>query len=124
MIRIFSILPLIENRSLKVNAGTSCFKTAFPAELLEQFDSGPMTAEAVMAEVVGWHARPLERMYPAVFFDTLRVKVREEASVRNKAIDLVLAVRTAAVVHLPRNETPPDKRHCANAKPSRRSVLY
>jgi putative transposase len=48
--------------------------------------------DAVMAEVGAWQARPLEPMYPVVFFDALRVKVREDAVVRNKAIYLALGV--------------------------------
>ena len=45
-----------------------------------------------MAEVTAWQARPLEPMYPVVFFDALRVKIREDAVVRNKAIYLALGV--------------------------------
>jgi transposase-like protein len=41
--------------------------------------------DAVMAEVGAWQARPLEPMYPVVFFDALRVKIREDAVVRNKS---------------------------------------
>ena len=48
--------------------------------------------DAVMAEVTAWQARPLEAMYPVVFFDALRVKIREDAVVRNKAIYLALGV--------------------------------
>jgi transposase-like protein len=48
--------------------------------------------DAVMAEVAAWQARPLEPLYPVVFFDALRVKMREEAVVRNKAIYLALGV--------------------------------
>jgi transposase-like protein len=48
--------------------------------------------EAVMAEVTAWQARALEPMYPVVFFDALRVKIREDALVRNKAIYLALGV--------------------------------
>ena len=48
--------------------------------------------DAVMAEVSAWQARPLEPMYPVVFFDALRVKIREDAVVRNKAIYLALGV--------------------------------
>ncbi len=48
--------------------------------------------DAVMGEVTAWQARPLESMYPVVFFDALRVKIREEAVVRNKAIYLALGV--------------------------------
>ena len=48
--------------------------------------------DAVMAEVTAWQSRPLESMYPVVFFDALRVKIREDAVVRNKAIYLALGV--------------------------------
>ena len=48
--------------------------------------------DAVMAEVTAWQSRPLDPMYPVVFFDALRVKVREDAVVRNKAIYLALGV--------------------------------
>jgi putative transposase len=48
--------------------------------------------ESVMAEVTAWQSRPLEPMYPVVFFDALRVKIREEGVVRNKAIYLALGV--------------------------------
>ena len=48
--------------------------------------------DAVMAEVTAWQGRPLEPMYPVVFFDALRVKIREDAVVRNKAIYLALGV--------------------------------
>ena len=48
--------------------------------------------DAVMTEVTAWQSRPLEVMYPVVFFDALRVKIREEGVVRNKAIYLALGV--------------------------------
>jgi len=48
--------------------------------------------DAVMAEVSAWQGRPLEPMYPVIFFDALRVKIREDAVVRNKAIYLALGV--------------------------------
>jgi len=48
--------------------------------------------DAVMEEVGAWQARPLEPMYPVIFFDALRVKIREDAVVRNKAVYLALAV--------------------------------
>lgn len=43
-------------------------------------------------EVTAWQARPLEVMYPVVFFDALGVKIREEAVVRNKAVYVALGV--------------------------------
>ena len=48
--------------------------------------------EEVAEEVTAWQNRPLESMYPVVFFDALRVKIRDEGVVRNKAVYLALAV--------------------------------
>src|SRR5262249_4926891 len=48
--------------------------------------------DGIVAEVTAWQSRPLETMYPVVFFDALRVKIRDEATVRSKAIYLALAV--------------------------------
>lgn len=48
--------------------------------------------DAVFEEVAAWQTRPLEPMYPVVFFDALRVKIRDEAVVRSKAVYLALAV--------------------------------
>ena len=48
--------------------------------------------EAVISEVSAWQSRPLERMYPVVFFDALRLKIRDEAVVRSKAVYLALAI--------------------------------
>jgi putative transposase len=48
--------------------------------------------DAVMGEVTGWQSRPLERLYPVVMFDALRVKIRDEGVVRNKAVYLALGV--------------------------------
>jgi putative transposase len=49
--------------------------------------------DAVLAEVTAWQSRPLEPMYPVIFFDALRVKIREDNVVRNKAVYLALGVR-------------------------------
>ena len=48
--------------------------------------------DSIVEELTAWQSRPLEPMYPVVFFDALRVKIREEATVRSKAIYLALAV--------------------------------
>ena len=48
--------------------------------------------DGVLEEVREWQGRPLERLYPIVFLDALRVKVRDEGLVRNKAIYLALGV--------------------------------
>jgi putative transposase len=49
--------------------------------------------DAVLEEVAAWQARPLEPVYPIVFFDALRIKVRDEGVVRNKAVHIALGVR-------------------------------
>ena len=49
--------------------------------------------DRVLAEVTAWQSRPLEAVYPVVFFDALRVKIREDNVVRNKAVYLALGVR-------------------------------
>ena len=48
--------------------------------------------DAVLDEVAEWQNRPLDICYPLVFFDAIRVKVRDEGFVRNKAIYLALGV--------------------------------
>jgi transposase-like protein len=46
----------------------------------------------VMAEVTAWQQRPLERCYPVIVFDALRVKIRDEGVVRTKAVYLALGI--------------------------------
>lgn len=48
--------------------------------------------DAVLSEVSAWQSRPLESMYPVIFFDALRVKIREDNVVRNKAVYLALGI--------------------------------
>lgn len=49
--------------------------------------------DEVLAEVEQWQLRPLEAMYPVVYFDALRLKIRDEGAVKNKAVYLALGVR-------------------------------
>src|SRR5918999_4722514 len=51
--------------------------------------------DAVLDEVAEWQNRPLEALYPLVFLDAIRVKVRDEGTVRNKAVHVALGVRPA-----------------------------
>jgi transposase-like protein len=55
-------------------------------------DLSSSVTEAVTAEIAAWQTRPLEPMYPVVFFDALRVKIRDEATVRTKAVYVALGV--------------------------------
>lgn len=47
--------------------------------------------DAVLDEVREWQSRPLDAVYPIVFFDALRVKIRDEGLVKNKAVYVALA---------------------------------
>ena len=49
--------------------------------------------DAVLDEVTEWQNRPLEALYPLIFFDAIRIKVRDEGTVRNKAVYVALGVR-------------------------------
>jgi putative transposase len=51
--------------------------------------------DAVLEEVREWQNRPLDAVYPVVFFDALRVKIRDEGLVRNKAVYVALAITAA-----------------------------
>jgi len=49
--------------------------------------------DAVLDEVSAWQSRPLESTYAVVFFDCLRVKIRDEGTVKNKAVYLAIGMR-------------------------------
>jgi transposase-like protein len=46
--------------------------------------------DEILPELQGWQQRPLERVYIAVAFDALRVKIRDEGLVQHKAVYLAL----------------------------------
>ena len=48
--------------------------------------------DAVLEEVREWQSRPLDPVYPVVFFDALRVKIRDEGMVKNKAVYVALGL--------------------------------
>jgi transposase-like protein len=50
--------------------------------------------DAVLDEVREWQSRALDRMYPLVIFDALRVKIRDADSrtAKNKAVYVALGV--------------------------------
>src|SRR4051795_13670925 len=49
--------------------------------------------DAILDEVAECKDRPLEALYPLVFLDAIRVKIRDEGTVRNKAVYVALGVR-------------------------------
>ena len=48
---------------------------------------------AVLEEVAAWQSRALDSTYAIVFFDALRVKIRDEGLVSNRAVYLAIGVR-------------------------------
>ncbi len=48
--------------------------------------------DEVHEELREWRSQPLEAVYPIVYFDALRVKIREEGLVQNKAVHLAIGV--------------------------------
>jgi putative transposase len=49
--------------------------------------------DAVLEEVAAWQSRALDSTYAIVFFDALRVKIRDEGLVSNRAVYLAIGVR-------------------------------
>jgi putative transposase len=56
--------------------------------------------DAVAAEVAEWQSRPLEALYPVMFFDALRVKVRDQGTICNKAVYLALGITPDGRKHI------------------------
>jgi putative transposase len=56
--------------------------------------------DEVLEEVKAWQTRPLDEVYPIVYVDALMVKVRDGATVRNKACYLVVGVDCDGVKHV------------------------
>ena len=49
-------------------------------------------ADAVIENCTAWQNRPLEPVYARIYFDALRVKIRDEGLVRNKAVYLAIGI--------------------------------
>ena len=77
-------------RGMTVREIQGFLKEMYGTEVAPDFISG--VTDAVLAEISAWQSRPLEPMYPVVFFDALRVRIREDNVVRHKAVYLALGV--------------------------------
>ena len=56
---------------------------------------------AMHDEVSAWQSRPLEMTYAIVFFDALRVKIRDQGAVRSKAVFLAIGMRCSGHKEIP-----------------------
>ena len=57
--------------------------------------------DAVLEAVGEWQNRPLDACYAIVFFDAIRVKIRDEGFVRNKAVYIALAILPDGTKEIP-----------------------
>ena len=48
--------------------------------------------DGILSEVKEWQSRPVDEVYPIVFFDAIRMKIRDEGRVINKAAYLAIGV--------------------------------
>ncbi|HRL81650.1 MAG TPA: transposase, partial [Propioniciclava sp.] len=48
--------------------------------------------DAVLEEVAAWQARPLEEFYPVLYLDAIRIKIRENSQVINRAAYIAVGV--------------------------------
>ncbi|HUF66409.1 MAG TPA: IS256 family transposase [Gemmatimonadaceae bacterium] len=93
-------LPRFDQNVLSLYArGMSVREIREHLEELYQVEVAPSFISAVtdevLEEVTAWQSRPLESVYPVVIFDALRVKIRDEGVVRNKAVYLALGITRA-----------------------------
>jgi len=77
-------------RGLTVRESQAFLKERYAVDVSPDLISA--VTDASVAEVTAWQSRPLEPRYPAVFFDALRGKIRDDAVVRSKAVSLALAI--------------------------------
>jgi putative transposase len=92
-------LPRFDQNVLSLYArGMSVREIQEHLEALYQVEVAPSLISAVtdevLEEITAWQQRPLEACY-AVVFDCLRVKIRDEGTVRNKAVYGALGITCA-----------------------------
>ena len=90
-------LPRFDENVLSLYArGMSVREIREHLEQLYQVEVAPALISAVtdevLSEVTAWQQRPLERCYPVVLFDALRVKIRDEGTVKSKAVYVALGI--------------------------------
>src|SRR3546814_11689645 len=78
-------------RGMSVREIQAFLAESYGTEVSPDFISS--VTDEVMAEAMAWQSRPLEVMYPVVFFDALRVKIRSDGVVSNKAVYLALGIQ-------------------------------
>lgn len=57
--------------------------------------------DAVADAVLEWQMRPLEEFYPVIYLDAIRVKIRDQGRVSNRAAHIAVGVDMEGVKHVP-----------------------
>jgi transposase-like protein len=68
----------------------AAFKEMYDAEVSASLIS--KVTDAVIERVIEWQNRPLDELYPIVYMDCIRVKVRQDKRVINKAVYIALGI--------------------------------
>lgn len=63
-------------------------------------DTISAVTDAVLEEVMTWQNRQLDEFYPVIFLDALRVKIRDNGRVVNKAIYMAVGVDMDGIKHI------------------------
>lgn len=66
------------------------FKEMYDADVSASLIS--RVTESVIEQVIEWQNRPLDHLYPVVYFDCIVVKVREHSRIINKSVYLALGI--------------------------------
>lgn len=77
-------------RGMSVRDMQSMLLELYEVEVSESLISS--VTDAVLDDVRAWQSRPLDPVYPIVYFDCIVVKSREDGRVSNKAVYLALAI--------------------------------
>ena len=78
------------SRGMSVRDIASCIEEMYSVEVSEGFISS--VTDAILQDVKEWQSRPLDTVYPIIFLDGIRVKSREDGSVKAKVVYLALGI--------------------------------
>lgn len=78
-------------RGLSTREITEFIRSQYHVEVSAEFIS--TVTEKVNDDVRQWQGRPLDSVYPVVFFDALRINIRKDGVIKKMAVHLALGVR-------------------------------
>ena len=78
------------SRGMSTRDISSMLKELYHVEVSASLISN--VTDAVIDDAKAWQSRPLETVYPIVYFDAIRVKIKEDKRIINKAVYLALGI--------------------------------